>query len=88
MGHITETGLAYIMYIQQLRIEARDLAMNRKTDEKKLRYKINRNRNAPVFQPTIYSETILETKRPGEQIVKVTATDNDEQVLHVVEILI
>ena len=65
---------------QQLRIEARDLAMNRKTDEKKLRYKINRNRNAPVFQPSIYSRTILETRRPGVEIVKVTATDNDEQV--------
>jgi len=41
---------------------------------------INRNVNSPVFNPTIYEETILETEATNYLIMRVSATDADRVV--------
>lgn len=41
---------------------------------------ITRNLNKPVFNPTVYEETILETLSIGTSILRVTASDADRIV--------
>lgn len=41
---------------------------------------IQRNLNRPVFSPTIYNETILETASTNTVILRVTASDADRVV--------
>ena len=42
--------------------------------------RVNRNLNAPIFDPVSYPKRIAETTRMGTVIVKVTATDRDIHV--------
>jgi protocadherin Fat 4 len=41
---------------------------------------IQRNLNSPIFNPSSYEETILETLQAGTSIVRVTASDADRSV--------
>ncbi|KAH3873298.1 hypothetical protein DPMN_036530 [Dreissena polymorpha] len=41
---------------------------------------INRNENAPIFNPQFYNRTIMETEPTNFQILRVTATDADRIV--------
>lgn len=41
---------------------------------------IQRNLNSPIFNPSSYEETILETLQAGTSILRVTASDSDRSV--------
>lgn len=41
---------------------------------------ITRNLNQPIFNPTIYEETVLETEQTNFVVLRVTATDLDRIV--------
>lgn len=64
----------------QLRVEARDGGSPPRSATALVNINVQRNLHAPVFNPTRYEETILETTGLGVSLVRVLATDADTRV--------
>ncbi len=66
----------------QIRVQAYDNGVPSKSDDAVVKVTVNRNLNAPKFTQASLSKDILYAQELGTMIVKVAATDADEQEPH------
>ncbi|XP_048248833.1 cadherin EGF LAG seven-pass G-type receptor 2-like [Haliotis rufescens] len=82
-GNIQPTNPAAINSASQtsykIYVRAEDSGSPRLYDIALVELTINRNLNPPIFNPVSYQMTILETRPIGDVVVRVTATDADNQ---------
>lgn len=74
--------IAYLKKIMclQVRVRVRDFGTPRRSSTSLLLVNVTRNLNAPQFNPTQYSATILETQTLGSSIRQVSSSDLDTTV--------
>ena len=71
------TSITLFLLTFQLVVQAYDNGNPPLYDTEVVTITVERNTQPPVFNPTVYQVTILETQSLGSTIVTVTATDPD-----------
>ena len=64
----------------QVRVRARDGGTPERSDVTLVKINVERNLEAPKFEPEEYDVTVMETVALGDSIIKVRATDGDRLV--------
>jgi hypothetical protein len=67
----------FIIFFIQLLVQAADNGYPARTDLAVVTVYVNRNLNAPIFNPRVYNITILDNRILGDVITTVRATDSD-----------
>ncbi|KAK3089813.1 hypothetical protein FSP39_006721 [Pinctada imbricata] len=68
--------------VYTIRVRVQDGGNPRLSDTTTVTVTVNRNLFAPIFSPSSYSRTILDTQDPGVQILRLTANDADTTSPH------
>ena len=63
-----------------MRVRARDGGTPERSDVTLVKINVERNLEAPKFEPEEYDVTVMETVALGDSIIKVRATDGDRLV--------